>query len=34
VVVASTPEAFREFFARETQKFARVIETAGISGTL
>jgi tripartite-type tricarboxylate transporter receptor subunit TctC len=34
VVVASTPEAFRDFFARETQKFARVIETAGIKGTL
>lgn len=34
VVVASTPEQFREFFARESQKFARVIETAGIKGTL
>jgi tripartite-type tricarboxylate transporter receptor subunit TctC len=34
VVVASTPEAFRDFFARETEKFARVIETAGIKGTL
>jgi tripartite-type tricarboxylate transporter receptor subunit TctC len=33
-VVASTPEQFRDFFARETKKFARVIETAGISGTL
>jgi tripartite-type tricarboxylate transporter receptor subunit TctC len=34
VVVASTPEQFREFFARESQKFAKVIETAGIKGTL
>ncbi|MGQ0525562.1 MAG: tripartite tricarboxylate transporter substrate binding protein [Betaproteobacteria bacterium] len=34
VVVASTPEQFREFFARETQKFSKVIETAGIKGTL
>jgi tripartite-type tricarboxylate transporter receptor subunit TctC len=34
VVVASTPEQFRDFFARESQKFARVIETAGIKGTL
>ena len=34
VVVASTPEAFRDFFARESEKFARVIETAGIKGTL
>jgi tripartite-type tricarboxylate transporter receptor subunit TctC len=34
VVVASAPEAFRDFFARESQKFARVIETAGIKGTL
>jgi tripartite-type tricarboxylate transporter receptor subunit TctC len=34
VVVASTPEQFREFFARETQKFGKVIETAGIKGTL
>jgi tripartite-type tricarboxylate transporter receptor subunit TctC len=34
VVVASTPEQFREFFARETQKFGKVIETAGIKGAL
>lgn len=34
VVVASTPEQFRDFFARESEKFARVIETAGIKGTL
>jgi tripartite-type tricarboxylate transporter receptor subunit TctC len=33
-VVASTPEQFAEFLARETAKFARVIETAGIKGTL
>jgi tripartite-type tricarboxylate transporter receptor subunit TctC len=34
VVVASSPDEFRDFFARESQKFARVIETAGIKGTL
>jgi tripartite-type tricarboxylate transporter receptor subunit TctC len=34
VVVASSPEEFREFFARESQKFSRVIETAGIKGAL
>lgn len=33
-VVASTPEQFAEFLARETAKFARVIEAAGIKGTL
>lgn len=33
-VVASTPEDFRDFLAREMQKYARVIETAGIKGTL
>ena len=34
VVVASSPDEFRDFFARESQKFSRVIETAGIKGTL
>ncbi|HXF67987.1 MAG TPA: tripartite tricarboxylate transporter substrate binding protein [Burkholderiales bacterium] len=34
VVVASTPERFAEFFARERAKLARVIEAAGIQGTL
>jgi len=34
VVVASTPDEFREFFARESQKFAQVIASAGIKGTL
>ncbi len=33
-VVASTPEQFAAFLARETTKFARVIEAAGIKGTL
>ena len=33
-VVASTPEQFAEFLARETAKFAKVIETAGIKGSL
>jgi len=33
-VVAGTPEEFAEFLKRETVKFARVIETAGIKGTL
>ena len=33
-VVASTPGEFAEFLARETAKFTRVIETAGIKGTL
>jgi tripartite-type tricarboxylate transporter receptor subunit TctC len=33
-VVASTPEQFAEFLGRETAKFARVIEAAGIKGTL
>ena len=33
-VVASTPEQFSDFVARETAKFSRVIETAGIKGTL
>jgi tripartite-type tricarboxylate transporter receptor subunit TctC len=33
-VVASTPERFAEFLARETDKFTRVIEAAGIKGTL
>jgi tripartite-type tricarboxylate transporter receptor subunit TctC len=33
-VVASTPEQFAEFLTREMSKYARVIETAGIKGTL
>jgi tripartite-type tricarboxylate transporter receptor subunit TctC len=33
-VVASTPEQFSEFLVRETAKFERVIETAGIKGSL
>jgi tripartite-type tricarboxylate transporter receptor subunit TctC len=33
-VVASTPGEFADFLARETAKFARVIEAAGIKGTL
>jgi tripartite-type tricarboxylate transporter receptor subunit TctC len=33
-VVAGTPEQFAEFLARETAKFSRVIETAGIKGSL
>jgi tripartite-type tricarboxylate transporter receptor subunit TctC len=33
-VVASTPGEFAEFLARETAKFARVIEAAGIKGSL
>jgi tripartite-type tricarboxylate transporter receptor subunit TctC len=33
-MVASTPEQFREFLERETAKFARIIESAGIKGTL
>ena len=33
-VVASSPEQFAEFLARETAKFARVIEAAGIKGSL
>jgi tripartite-type tricarboxylate transporter receptor subunit TctC len=33
-VDASTPEQFAEFLARETAKFTRVIEAAGIKGTL
>ena len=34
VVVGSSPEQFAEFLARETAKYAKVIETAGIKGTL
>jgi tripartite-type tricarboxylate transporter receptor subunit TctC len=34
VVVASTPEQFAEFLAKETVKYAKVIEAAGIKGTL
>lgn len=33
-VVASTPEQFGEFLAHEMAKYARIIETAGIKGTL
>ncbi|HKA39615.1 MAG TPA: tripartite tricarboxylate transporter substrate binding protein, partial [Burkholderiales bacterium] len=33
-VVASTPERFAQFLARETEKFTRVIEAAGIKGSL
>jgi tripartite-type tricarboxylate transporter receptor subunit TctC len=33
-VVAGTPEQFAEFLARETAKFSRVIDAAGIKGTL
>ncbi|MCC7484599.1 MAG: tripartite tricarboxylate transporter substrate binding protein [Burkholderiales bacterium] len=33
-VVASTPEQFADFLARETQKFTKVIEAAGIKGTM
>ena len=32
-VVASTPEQFGEFLARETAKFNRIIESAGIKNT-
>jgi tripartite-type tricarboxylate transporter receptor subunit TctC len=34
VVVGSSPEQFAEFLAKETVKYAKVIETAGIKGTL
>ncbi|HEX2829824.1 MAG TPA: tripartite tricarboxylate transporter substrate binding protein [Burkholderiales bacterium] len=33
-VVASTPEAFVQFLRRETAKYTRVIEAAGIKGSL
>lgn len=33
-VVASTPDQFNEFLTREMSKYARVIEIAGIRGTL
>jgi len=33
-VVAGTPEQFAEFLARESAKFSRVIEAAGIKGSL
>ena len=33
-VDASTPEQFAEFLTRETAKFTRIIETAGIKGSL
>jgi tripartite-type tricarboxylate transporter receptor subunit TctC len=34
VVVGSSPEQFAEFLGRETAKYAKVIEAAGIKGTL
>jgi len=34
VVVGSSPEQFAEFLVRETAKYAKVIEAAGIKGTL
>ena len=34
VIVGSSPEQFAEFLNRETAKYAKVIETAGIKGTL
>jgi tripartite-type tricarboxylate transporter receptor subunit TctC len=33
-VVASTPDDFAQFLKRESAKFGRVIETAGIKGSL
>ena len=33
-VVASSPEKFAAFLARETEKYTRIIEAAGIKGTL
>ena len=33
-VVASTPEAFTQFLRQETAKYGRVIEAAGIKGSL
>jgi tripartite-type tricarboxylate transporter receptor subunit TctC len=33
-VVASTPDEFTQFLKRESAKFGRVIETAGIKGSL
>jgi hypothetical protein len=33
-VVASTPGQFGEFLAREMPKYNRIIESAGIKGTL
>ena len=32
-VVASTPEQFAAFLARETAKYNRIIQAAGIKGT-
>ena len=34
VIVGSTPEQFAEFLGRETAKYTKVIEAAGIKGTL
>lgn len=34
VVEASTAEHFTEFLKRETTKYARIIQAAGIKGTL
>ena len=33
-VVASTPEQFTQFLKRETAKYNKVIESAGIKGSL
>jgi tripartite-type tricarboxylate transporter receptor subunit TctC len=33
-VVASTPEQFMQFLKRETAKYNKVIESAGIKGSL
>jgi tripartite-type tricarboxylate transporter receptor subunit TctC len=33
-VVASTPEAFTQFLQRETAKYNRVIDAAGIKGSM
>lgn len=33
-VLASTPDAFTQFLKRETAKYGRVIEAAGIRGSL
>ena len=34
IVVASTPEQFTEFLARESAKYNKVIEAAGIKNSL
>jgi tripartite-type tricarboxylate transporter receptor subunit TctC len=33
-VVASTPEQFAQFLGRETDKYNRIIESAGIKNSL